>query len=79
MKWFRYVKKTYSKEARTTKTHIFLTAVHWKILENMFPKKRLEIQIKNHAKFSEYKKAWEIAEKEGKDSIIEKFKQITKK
>jgi len=31
MRWYNYIKKKYTNEERTTKTHIFLTAVHWKI------------------------------------------------
>ena len=77
--WFKlYLKNNYKKESHSTKSHISVHAIHKKIFLNLFNKKRFERQINFHKKFPDYKKAWEIVEKEGYENIIKKFKELTK-
>lgn len=78
LKWHRYVLKHYPKEERITKTHILLSAVHWKVLEKLFGKKRVREEIKKHCKDTGYRRAWEIVEKEGADKIIKIFIRLIK-
>ncbi len=77
-KWWRYLEKKYKKESILTKCHILLHAVHWKILTEIFNEKRLKENIQRHKKFKDYKRAWEIVEKESYSEIIKKFRKITK-
>jgi hypothetical protein len=74
-KWHNFVLEKYEKEERLTKTHILLSAIHWKILDKFFGKDSIEKEIKqfNH---EEYKRAWEIVKKETPDKIIKKFYEI---
>jgi hypothetical protein len=77
LKWFNYVSKHYSKELRTTKTHILLCAVHWKLILKLFDEKRLNKEIKRYQKDIDYKRAWEIVVKETPDKILNKFYKLT--
>jgi|SRR3989344_2213925 len=78
-KWFSgYLKKQHSSELKVTKNHIFLHAVHKKIYFELFNKKRLNRDIQKSSKNPHYKRAWEIVGKEGYESIIKKFKELTK-
>jgi len=77
-KWKKEVNKKYSKESDTTKNHIFLHAVHWKILLDLFGEKRLKYIFRRSEKFPDYKRSWEIVEKEGYENIIKKFKESQK-
>lgn len=76
-KWWNYLRKKYKKESITTKAHIFLSAVHKEIYLDLFSNKRLQRDIKECNKFPDYKRAWDIVEKEGNKNIIKKFKEIT--
>lgn len=76
-KWLIYIDKNYKNESILTKNHILLHAVHTKIYETIFSKKRLLRDI-NKSKIQDYKRAWDIVIKEGADNIIKCFKQITK-
>ncbi len=77
-KWRRHVDKKYKKEPEATKRHIFLHAVHWKLLLSLYNKKRLNKNIIFHKDTKDYKRAWEIVQKEGYQKIISKFTKITK-
>jgi len=77
--WNRYLKKKYPKESLLTINHIIIHSIHKKIYLKLFNKGRLENDLKISDKYYDYKKAWEIVEKEGADNIIKKFKEITKK
>ena len=75
-KWWNYLNKKYKKEPIKTKSHIFLHAVHWKILTELFNQKRLKENIQMLPGLKDYKRAWKIVEKDGADEIIKKFKEI---
>ena len=72
-KWKKYHK--YGKESFKTQSHIFLHAVHYKILSNLYGRNRLEKNIRRHNKWKDYKKAWEIVIKETPEKIIKEFKK----
>lgn len=77
--YFRYLKKKYPKYYLMVRSHILLYAMHKKLYLDYFGKKRLlrDIEKANQfaKKYPEYKKAWEIVEKEGYESIIKEFKR----
>ena len=77
-KWFDYVYKEYEKEDNVVKNHILLDAILYKVLENIYDKKRLNKIIKSDSRFEDYKRAWEIVKKETPERIIKKFKEISK-
>ncbi len=76
-KWFDYLSKRYELETKSTRNHIFLHAVHWKLLISLYGKKRLDKNIIKHEKYSDYKRAWEIVKKEGYENIIKEFTKRT--
>lgn len=71
----RYANKKYKKLDMSTLNHIPLFAIHKKILLESFSKKRVEKELEKagKSKHPEYKKAWDIVEKEGYKEIIEEF------
>lgn len=75
-KWIKYVNKKYKNELKKTRSHIFLQAVHAKILLEIFGEKRLYKNVQKSIKEA-YVKSWKIVEEEGYENIIEKFKKIT--
>jgi len=75
-KWHKYVDETYKKETELTKRHIFLHAVHKKLYLNLFDKKRLKRNIKRDYTKPDYKRSWEIVEKEEHDNIIKRFDKL---
>jgi hypothetical protein len=75
MKWWNYLEKEYKKESQTTKSHIFLDAVNYKVILDVFDKKRLQKVIRSNDKFKSYKIAWEIVQREGYENIIKEFKE----
>jgi len=77
-KWRRYLDKTYKKEVEVTKRHIFLHAVHKMAYLDLFDKKRLKRNIKRDDIKPDYKRSWEIVQKEGYENIIKKFREIIK-
>ncbi len=78
-KWHKYVLKKYKDELRITKTHILLSAVHWKLLEKIGNKNAVEKEIRKYDKDEGYKRAWEIVKEETPDGIIQKFKEVIRK
>ena len=77
-RWGKHLANKYKKELFMTKAHIFLHAVHWKLIEKLFNKKRLNKSINFDKNFKDYKRAWEIVEEEGHEDIIKKFRELTK-
>jgi len=77
-KWQRYIDSKYSDVSDTTKAHIFLNAVHKKIYLELFDKERLRRDLYESNKALDYKNSWKIVEKEGYESIIRKFRELTK-
>ena len=78
LRWYKEILKKYSKEKRTTKNHILLSAIHWILLERFYGKKELKKEMKKYNKFPDYKKAWKIVEEAKPENIIKKFKHIIK-
>ena len=77
-KWWGYLEKTYGRESFTTKAHISIHAIHWKLILNLFDEKRLKNEIKFSSRWKEYERSREIVEKEGYGNIIKKFRELTK-
>jgi len=75
-RWEKYLVKNYKDESLNTQIHIFVHAVHWKILLKVFNEKRLRENIEEHRKYVDYKKAWKIVEKEGPGNIIKQYKKL---
>ena len=69
-----YINKKYNKESLKTRIHIPVHAIHTHMYLKFFNKKRLERDIKWASSFPDYKKAWEMVEKEGYKNIISNFK-----
>ena len=57
-----------------TKNHIFVHALHKEIYLKLFDEKRLKRDIEKCQKHEDYKRAWEIVEKEGYKNIIKEFR-----
>ncbi len=70
-----FIEKKYLKESRITKIHILVHAIHKHIYLSFFDQERLDQDIKNARKKEDYKRAWDIVEKEGYKKIINKAKQ----
>ena len=72
------INKKYKKQPWNTRIHIPIHAIHKKIFDKFFGKKRLQKEIKNCSNYPEYKKAWDIVIKEGEDNIIKEMKETIK-
>lgn len=70
-----YVKKEYPEEARKVRVHILVHAIHEHIYLKFFEKERLERDKERMASIPEYKRAWDIVEKEGHERIVEKLRE----
>lgn len=76
VKWQKYLDEKYPRETRTTKDHIFLNAVHMALYLQLFGADRLMRDMWNSNVSNDYKRSWEIVEKEGPDKIVNKFRQL---
>ena len=72
-KSWKYIFSKYKNESHLTRVHIPLGAIHWYIYKKLFNEKRLERDMTRVSFHSDYKKAWEIVEKDGYEKIIKKF------
>lgn len=72
-KWFNYIYKKYEKESILTKNHILLDAFLSKIIIKLYNQSRLDNIIKKDSESLDYKRAWEIVEKETSNKILNKF------
>ena len=77
IKWKNYAWKKYKKEPFITRNHILLHSVHAILLERLFGEKRLKKEIKRPIN-KDYKRSWEIVQKEGYQNILNEFKKIIK-
>jgi len=75
MKAWNYVWKKYRRESDITRIHVPLHAAHHQIYLRLFNHKRLERDIKRSSKMKNYRKSWEIVQKEGPENIIKEFKK----
>lgn len=73
-KAWNYLEKKYNKESLRTRNHIPVHAIHTHIYLKFFNKKRLERDIKWATSFQDYKRAWEIVEKDGYKNVIQNFR-----
>lgn len=72
-KTWKYFRRKYKNESFVTRIHIPLHAMHWHIYKKLFSEERLKRDIALASRFPDYKKAWEIVEKEGYENIIREF------
>jgi hypothetical protein len=70
---WNYINRKYRKESRTTRIHIPLHAIHSHIYLNFFGEKRLNRDVKLISFLLDYKRSWEIVQKEGYQKIIREF------
>lgn len=75
-KWEKYLNEKYPRETKTTKDHIFLNAVHMALYLQLFGADRLMRDMWNSNVSNDYKRSWEIVEKEGPDKIVNKFRKV---
>ena len=68
-----YFFRKYKNETLNTKIHIQVHAIHSHIYLKFFNKKRLERDVKLISHLKDYKRAWEIVQKEGYENIIKEF------
>ena len=72
-KAWRYIGKKYKKESIITKNHITLHAIHSHIYLKFYGKERLKRDIRLINYLPDYKKSWQIVQKEGYKNIIDEF------
>ncbi len=73
--WWEYICRKYKKESILTKKHILLHAIHTEIYLKIFNMKRLNKNIMKNKDYLDYKRSWEIVQKEGYKNIINEFRK----
>ncbi len=71
-KAWKYFQRKYKSESITTRCHIVLHALHSHIYLKFYGKKRLKRDIKA-LPIQDYRKSWEIVQKQGYQNIINEF------
>jgi hypothetical protein len=74
-KSWSYIDKKYRNQSRKTRIHILLHAIHSHIYFRIFNEKRLERDIELISHLPDYRKSWQIVQKEGYKNIIREFKR----
>jgi len=78
-KYFNYlINEKYNKESFNTAIHIPLHAIHKKIFLKFFNKNRFNSEIQIAKNYKDYKKSWEIVNKEGEEKILKEMKSYSK-
>ena len=77
-KSWKYIFKKYKKESYNTKIHIPLHAIHSCIYLKFFTEKRMQKGIDYISFLPDYKRSWEIVQKEGYKEIINEFNKRLK-
>jgi len=77
-KAWNYIFKKYKKQPYNTKIHIPLHAIHAYIFLKFYNKRRLKREIDWISYLSDYKKSWQIVQKEGYKNIIREFVKLIK-
>jgi len=72
-KSWHYIWRKYKRETNKTKIHIPLYAIHSYIYYKFFNEKRLKRDIKLISFLPDYKKSWQIVQKESYKDIINEF------
>lgn len=76
-KYFDYLlNKKYKNFSENTKIHVIVHAIHKKIFDKFFGKKRLMKEIGACSSYPDYKKAWEIVLNEGANRILKEFRKF---
>ena len=76
-RYFDYlINKKYRKEGWNVAIHVPIHAIHQEIFLKFFDKKRLDREKKICENYPDYKRAWEIVEKEGSKEIIKELKNF---
>lgn len=70
--------RKYKKETEKTKNHIIIHAIHKHLYLKLFNEKRLKRDIQWASSYKDYKRAWQIVEKEGYQNIIKEFQKRIK-
>ena len=68
-----YINRKYRKETHKTKIHILVHSVHTHIYLKFFDEARLKRDIELISRLPDYKRSWEIVQKEKYQNIINKF------
>ena len=77
-KAWNYIDRKYKEESHKTRIHIPLHAIHSHMYLKSFNEKRLNRDIRLISHLPDYKKAWEIVQKEGYQKIIKEFTKRVK-
>lgn len=77
-KSWNFFNRKYKKESQVTRIHILVHAVHSHIYMEFFGEKRLKRNIKRLVFRQDYKRAWDIVQKQGYHNIINEFVKMVK-
>jgi len=72
-KAWNYIRRKYKYTSHRTKIHIPLFAIYSYIYIKFYGERRLQMNIKSIIFLTDYKKAWNIVQKEGYQNIIREF------
>jgi hypothetical protein len=76
-KAWKYIERKYKNESFKTRIHIPLHAIHTHIYLKFFGEERLRRDVEAISFLPDYKRSWEIVQKEGYKKIIQEFvKQV---
>ncbi len=78
-KAWQHINQKYKNESRETKGHIIIHAIHTHIYLKFYNEKRLKRDIKLISFLPDYKRSWDIVQKEGYHNIIQEFQKRIKK
>lgn len=70
---WKYVNRKYRKEMHNTRIHIPLHAAHAHIYLKFFSEDRMKRDIRIMRQYPDYRRAWEIVQKEGYQNILREF------
>jgi len=70
---WKYIYRKYKNETEKTKIHIVIHAFHNYLYLKFYNEKRLKRDIQWAKQYKDYKRAWEIVQKEGYNRIIKEF------
>jgi hypothetical protein len=72
-KAWKYIERKYKNESFKTRIHIPLHAIHTHIYLKFFGEERLRRDVEAISFLPDYKRSWEIVQKEGYKKIIQEF------
>jgi hypothetical protein len=73
-----FFNRKYKKESRVTRIHILVHAVHSHIYMKFFGEERLKRNVKRLTFRQDYKRAWEIVQRQGYHNVIDEFVRMVK-